>query len=106
YSELLDGCEAVSFAVPPDVQVKLAIQAARAGKALLLEKPLAFTFEDASTLATAVSEYGVSSLMFLPYRKSGAVTSLLPSQPLVDVFGGTVKFVSSYFTVGPYASSR
>src|SRR5690348_7189167 len=41
FEELLDRCEAVAFAVPPDVQSTLAPRAARAGKALLLEKPLA-----------------------------------------------------------------
>lgn len=40
FEELLDGCEAVAFAVPPAVQAELAPLAAKAGKALLLEKPL------------------------------------------------------------------
>src|SRR6201999_1267010 len=41
FEDLLDRCEAVAFAVPPSVQAELAVTAARAGKALLLEKPLA-----------------------------------------------------------------
>ncbi|MGH9299977.1 MAG: Gfo/Idh/MocA family protein, partial [Acidimicrobiales bacterium] len=40
---LLEACEAVAFAVPPDVQPELAARAARAGKAILLEKPLALS---------------------------------------------------------------
>ncbi|MBV9935452.1 MAG: Gfo/Idh/MocA family oxidoreductase, partial [Actinobacteria bacterium] len=39
YDDLLDGCDAVAFAVPPMVQAELAVTAAQAGKALLLEKP-------------------------------------------------------------------
>jgi predicted dehydrogenase len=38
---LLDAVDAVAFSVPPDVQGALAPRAAAAGKALLLEKPLA-----------------------------------------------------------------
>ena len=39
--ELFDRCDVVALAVPPAVQADLAPLAARAGKALLLEKPLA-----------------------------------------------------------------
>ncbi|MHB8468022.1 MAG: Gfo/Idh/MocA family oxidoreductase, partial [Acidimicrobiales bacterium] len=41
YEDLLDASEAVAFAVPPDVQATMALEAVAAGKALLLEKPLA-----------------------------------------------------------------
>ena len=41
--ELFERCDAVAFAVPPDVQAEIAPRAAAAGKHLLLEKPLAFT---------------------------------------------------------------
>src|SRR5262245_19223409 len=34
FEAMLDECEAVAFAVPPDIQAELAIQAARAGKHL------------------------------------------------------------------------
>src|SRR3954451_23581403 len=44
---LLTQVDAVSFAVPPDVQVPVAIHAAEGGKHLLLEKPIALTLEDA-----------------------------------------------------------
>jgi len=38
FAPFLDAVDAISFAVPPDVQADLAVAAARAGKALLLEK--------------------------------------------------------------------
>src|SRR4029453_16729054 len=47
YDELLELCEAVDFAVPPDVQAHLAGRAARAGKALMLEKPLGLDLDQA-----------------------------------------------------------
>src|SRR6516164_986687 len=37
----LDGLDGVAFAVPPNVQAAIATTAARAGKHLLLEKPIA-----------------------------------------------------------------
>src|SRR5712691_1871436 len=43
FAEFLAEVDAVAFAVPPDVQSPLAVQAAQAGKHLLLEKPIAVT---------------------------------------------------------------
>ena len=42
--------------VPPGVQAELAVLAARAGKALLLEKPLAADLDGAERVAEAVGE--------------------------------------------------
>jgi predicted dehydrogenase len=66
--ELWEVCEAVAFAVPPDVQAELATAAARAGKHLLLDKPLALTVGAAEKLAAAVGEAGVVSQMVLTNR--------------------------------------
>ena len=37
---LFDACDGVTFSVPPGVQAELAARAARAGKAVLLDKPV------------------------------------------------------------------
>ena len=66
--ELFEGCEAVAFAVPPDVQAELGVVAARAGKHLLLDKPVALTVGAAEALAAAVGEAGVVSQMVLTNR--------------------------------------
>ena len=66
--ELWAVCEAVAFAVPPDVQAELATAAARAGRHLLLDKPVALTVEAAEGLAAAVDEAGVVSQMVLTNR--------------------------------------
>src|SRR3954463_6522685 len=50
---LLAEVDAISFALPPAVQVPLAIRAAEAGKHLLLEKPIALGVEDADRLGGA-----------------------------------------------------
>jgi predicted dehydrogenase len=52
--ELIGAVDAVAFAVPPDVQAELAVRAAEAGRALLLEKPLALTLEAADRVMDAV----------------------------------------------------
>ena len=68
YHALLADVEAVAFAVPPDVQVELAMVAARAGKHLLLDKPVALNVEDARALRDAVMEAGVASVVFFTDR--------------------------------------
>jgi predicted dehydrogenase len=59
---LLDSVDAVVFSVPPAVQVPLAIEAAEAGKHLLLEKPLALDVESGRSLVEAAS--GVRTAVF------------------------------------------
>lgn len=68
FDELLDRCEAVAFAVPPAVQAEAAVRAARAGKALLLEKPLGPDLTAARTVAAAARENGVVTQLVLTKR--------------------------------------
>jgi predicted dehydrogenase len=68
FDAFLAGLDAVAFAVPPDVQSKLALRAAHAGKHLLLEKPVALTTEASDALVTAVAEAGVASVVFFILR--------------------------------------
>ena len=65
---LLDAVDAVAFAVPPQVQGRLALFAAAAGKHLICEKPLAGTVEDARAVVEAVERAGVHSTMVLTMR--------------------------------------
>jgi predicted dehydrogenase len=64
----LASVDAVAFAVPPDVQAPIAVRAARAGKHLLLEKPIALSGPDADELASAVSQAQVASVVFFTAR--------------------------------------
>ena len=66
--ELFAAVDAVAFSVPPQVQAELAVRAARAGKHLLLEKPIAVSVEAAEELAGAVAEAGVASVVFFTGR--------------------------------------
>ena len=63
--ELIAAVDAVAFSVPPDVQAELALPAAEAGKALLLEKPLALSVEAAERLVDAVR---APTVVFFTFR--------------------------------------
>jgi predicted dehydrogenase len=65
---LLAEVDAVAIAVPPDVQADLAVRAARAGRHLLLDKPLALTTTAADEVVAAVDAAGVAALVFFTNR--------------------------------------
>jgi predicted dehydrogenase len=65
---LLADVDAVCVALPPDVQAPLAARAARAGRHLLLDKPLALTGAAADEVVEAVDAAGVASLVFFTNR--------------------------------------
>jgi predicted dehydrogenase len=66
--DMFADVDAVAFAVPPDVQADLAVKAASQGCHLLMDKPMAFTSQDADRVAEAVSRFGVRSLVFFTRR--------------------------------------
>lgn len=67
-AELFDAVDVVAFAVPPDVQASLAVEAAAAGCHLLLEKPIALDRQAADAVANAVADHGVASVVFVILR--------------------------------------
>lgn len=92
--ELFDHCEAVAFCVPPAVQAEYGILAARAGKALLLEKPLADSLDNARRLADAVAEAGVPSQMVLTLRYAPQTRAFLARCAEIEPFGGHAANIS------------
>ncbi|MEU6658979.1 Gfo/Idh/MocA family oxidoreductase [Streptomyces sp. NPDC046821] len=78
--DLFAACDAVAFAVPPDVQAPLAARAAAAGCHLLLEKPLATTVAGAREVAEAVRDAGVASVVFFTLRFATATAGWLARQ--------------------------
>jgi predicted dehydrogenase len=101
--ELFDRCEVVAIAVPPDVQGGLAIKAARAGKHLLLDKPLAETAARAEEVAAAVAEAGVMSVVMFTSRFRPDVRRLLDE--VSDVTYAQLLNLNGAFLDGPFASS-
>lgn len=77
FGALVDAVDAVAFAVPPHVQAPLAVQAARAGRHLLLEKPIALSVADADRLVAAVDSAGVASVVFFTLRFNTEVRAWL-----------------------------
>ncbi|MDT4990588.1 MAG: hypothetical protein QOH97_480 [Actinoplanes sp.] len=65
---LIDDVDAIAVALPPDVQAPIALQAARAGRHLMLDKPVAFTAEQADEIAAAVAERELASVVFFTRR--------------------------------------
>ena len=68
YDALIADVDAVAFAVPPDVQAEMALTAARAGKHLLLEKPIAVTVNEARAIRDAATASGAASVVFFTDR--------------------------------------
>jgi predicted dehydrogenase len=104
YEELLDACDAVAFAVPPDVQAMHAVTAARAGKALLLEKPVALDRAGAERLADAVGAAGVGSQILLTWRYSDAVRAFLAGLAPRRSIGGRAWFLGAGSLGGDFAT--
>ena len=104
YEDLLDACQAVAFSVPPAVQAELAITAARRGKALLLEKPIAEDLDGAVRLADAVGQAGVVSQVVLSFRYALPVRAFLEAAAHLDVIGGRGEFISGALLGGPFAT--
>ncbi|MCA2226973.1 Gfo/Idh/MocA family protein [Nonomuraea aurantiaca] len=109
YERLLERCEAVVFAVPPDVQAAMAVQAARRGRALLLEKPIALTVRDAQALADAVDATGVATQLVLTNRYRPAVREFLKQARDFPAIGAramqlTGEFLDDTFADSPWRS--
>lgn len=75
--QLIADVDAIAVALPPAVQSDIALRAARAGKHLLLDKPVAFTPADADELVAAVAETGVASVVFFTRRFMPAIQEFI-----------------------------
>ncbi|MEU1056575.1 Gfo/Idh/MocA family oxidoreductase [Streptomyces sp. NPDC005876] len=104
---LLDDVEAVAVALPPDTQAELAVRAARAGRHLLLDKPLAVTAEHARAVADAVRETGVASVVFFTSRFQPETQAWIDGQAgREDWFTARAEWLGAVFTGdSPFARS-
>jgi predicted dehydrogenase len=74
---LIDDVDAIAVALPPDVQAPIALRAARAGRHLLLDKPVAFTPAAADEIAAAVADRDLASVVFFTRRFTPALRQFL-----------------------------
>lgn len=104
---LLADVDAVAVALPPAVQADLAARAARAGRHLLLDKPLATTVEQGRAVVDAVRETGVASVVFFTSRFLAETEAWIGEQAAVEGwFTGRAEWLGSVFTSeSPFADS-
>ncbi|BBC29221.1 hypothetical protein SGFS_005120 [Streptomyces graminofaciens] len=104
---LLTEVDAVAIALPPAVQAPLAVRAARAGRHLLLDKPLATSVEDGRAVVEAAREAGVASVVFFTARFQTAVEAWIGEQAAADGwFTGRAEWLGSVFSSdSPFAAS-
>ncbi|MFF7945978.1 Gfo/Idh/MocA family protein [Streptomyces griseorubiginosus] len=104
---LLADVDAVAVALPPAVQADLAARAARAGRHLLLDKPLATTVEQGRAVVEAVRETGVASVVFFTSRFLTETEAWIAEQASVDGwFTGRAEWLGSVFTgESPFSDS-
>ncbi|WP_265447420.1 Gfo/Idh/MocA family protein [Flexivirga meconopsidis] len=88
YDELLAAVDAVAYAVPPDVQAPLAVEAAKAGKHLLLDKPVALDPAVAGDLRDSAHAAGARSVVFFTARFTPETRSWLDQLAAVGGWRG------------------
>ena len=75
--------EAVALVVPPTLTERFAVATARAGKALLIEKPLAPTVAECRRIAEAVDRAGVTAMVAHTLRFNEVVQTLRAALPTI-----------------------
>ncbi len=104
FEELVDHCEAVAFAVPPDIQADLAVRAAGAGRALLLEKPVALDVASACRLAEAVAQAGVVTQLVLTKRYHPVTRAFVEAASRFGALGARSCYLHGGFLGGEQAT--
>ena len=104
FEEMLHHVDALSFAVPPNVQAEMAIVGALAGKALLLEKPIALDLGQANELARVIDETGVATQLVLTWRYAARVRSFVDAVRQCEPLGGRAQFLTGGFLGGMFAT--
>jgi predicted dehydrogenase len=103
--ELIAAVDAVAIALPPEVQAPLAARAARAGRHLFLDKPLALTVEAADEVVAAVDATGVGSVVFFTSRFNPAAVEFLRTAVATEGWDGGRATLLGSLAGGPYDAS-
>jgi predicted dehydrogenase len=107
YTAMLSTVDAVAFCVPPAVQGPMAIEAATAGKHVILEKPIAESVEVAERLAAAVADAGVASLVVLTRRYAPETKELLTQLHRTGGWtGADGRWLTGALLDGPFSNSQ
>lgn len=102
---LFAAVEAVAFAVPPNVQPELAAAAARAGKHLILDKPIAIDLDAAVALAQEVAAAEVRSVVTFTRRFAPETRDFLARAHEIGPTAAHGSWLSGAALAGPHATS-
>ncbi|WEO99341.1 Gfo/Idh/MocA family oxidoreductase [Streptomyces sp. FXJ1.172] len=104
---LLADVDAVAVALPPPVQAELAVRAARAGRHLLLDKPLAVSVADGRAVVEAAERAKVASVVFFTARFQKEPEAWIDEQAAVaGWFTARAQWLGAVFTSdSPFAAS-
>ena len=95
--------DAIDICVPNDLHAEIAIAAAKAGKAILCEKPLARDAKEALPMVRAVEKAGVANTVWYNYRRIPAVTlikQIVDQGKLGKIFHYRASFLQDW-TINP-----
>ncbi|MBO0827037.1 MAG: Gfo/Idh/MocA family oxidoreductase [Streptosporangiales bacterium] len=102
---LIEDVDAVAFAVPPDVQAEHGTRAAKAGRHLLLEKPIAADVASAQRLADAVHTAGVRTGVFFTAEYTAEAREFLAAATAASWHGARAAWVSGALLSGEFVDS-
>ncbi|HCN82080.1 MAG TPA: oxidoreductase [Sphingobacteriaceae bacterium] len=94
-----DDIDAIDICTPNDMHAEIAIAAAKAGKMILCEKPLARTLDEAKTMVDAIEKAGVKNTVWYNYRRVPAVTlakNIIDSGKLGRIFHYRANFLQDW----------
>lgn len=95
--------DAVDICTPNNLHAEIAIAAAKAGKMILCEKPLASSLGEANEMVAAITKAGVKNTVWYNYRRVPAVTlakQLIDSGKLGKIFHYRANFLQDW-TISP-----
>jgi predicted dehydrogenase len=95
--------DAIDICVPNDMHAEIAIAAAKAGKMVLCEKPLARTEAEGKPMVEAVEAAGVPNMVWYNYRRVPAVSlikQMVDAGKLGQIFHYRAKFLQDW-TISP-----
>jgi predicted dehydrogenase len=103
---LIDAVDLVALSVPPAVQPDVAIVAARAGRHVILEKPIADSVDRAEQLAQEIATAGVASVVVLTFRFAPETRDWLANTAAGGPWsGGNARWLSGALLGGDFAGS-
>ena len=96
FDDFLDAVDAVTFALPPDVQAPLALRAINAGKHVLLEKPISLDAHQADEMVAAADRTGVATAVFFTMLYDPRIRAIIASAASSPaLLGGTGLWLGS-----------